>query len=166
MVDLPDPSLPPKQKAAKLAGVARRGENPLDIQPPSPDWIPAESRADVDPPFATLAYYGPDPTQATKAVLTRIDGYDEAAGGMEKWQGEAVQEDGDVQQAIEATVDEWGLDTLVVSKGVAGCPHEENVDFPEGQDCPECEFWAGLQGSGGLNDTRFLWGVQAYRKRD
>lgn len=166
MVELPDASLPPKHRAAELAEMARRGENPLDIPPPSSDWTPASNRADVDPPFATLAYYGPDPTQTTKAVLTRIDGYEKAAGGMEKWYGEAVHEDGDVQQDIEATMEDWGLDTLVVSQGVAGCPHEENVDFPEGQDCPECPFWAGLQGSGGLDDTRFLWGIQTYRKRN
>ena len=23
-----------------------------------------------------------------------------------------------------------------------GCPHEEGVDYPEGQICPQCPFWA------------------------
>ena len=80
--------------------------------------------------------------------------------------GERFNEDADVQPTIEATMGDWGLDTLVLSQGVTGCPHEEKIDFPEGQDCPECPFWTGLQGSGGFDDTRFLWGVQVYRKRD
>jgi hypothetical protein len=28
-----------------------------------------------------------------------------------------------------------------------GCPHEEGEDFPDGEDCPFCPFWAGKQGS-------------------
>jgi hypothetical protein len=25
---------------------------------------------------------------------------------------------------------------------IIGCPHEEGVDYPEGQSCPRCPFWA------------------------
>jgi len=31
--------------------------------------------------------------------------------------------------------------------GNIGCPHEEGLDFPEGEDCPFCPFWKGKQGS-------------------
>jgi hypothetical protein len=24
-----------------------------------------------------------------------------------------------------------------------GCPHEEGIDYPEGEACPECPYWAG-----------------------
>jgi hypothetical protein len=30
---------------------------------------------------------------------------------------------------------------------VIGCPHEEGIDFPEGQECPYCPFWRGKQGA-------------------
>jgi hypothetical protein len=24
---------------------------------------------------------------------------------------------------------------------IIGCPHEEGIDYPEGQPCPQCPFW-------------------------
>jgi hypothetical protein len=29
------------------------------------------------------------------------------------------------------------------AKEMPGCPHEEGVDYPEGEACPDCPFWAG-----------------------
>jgi hypothetical protein len=33
--------------------------------------------------------------------------------------------------------------SVAISEGILGCPHEEGKDFPEGEDCPFCPFWAG-----------------------
>jgi hypothetical protein len=27
-------------------------------------------------------------------------------------------------------------------KGLFGCPHEEGIDYPDGETCPQCPFWA------------------------
>jgi hypothetical protein len=32
--------------------------------------------------------------------------------------------------------------TVIVNENI-GCPHEEGEDFPVGEDCPFCPFWAG-----------------------
>lgn len=41
-------------------------------------------------------------------------------------------------------VEASGLDTIIVSQGVTGCPHKERVDVPEGEPCPERPCWARL----------------------
>lgn len=40
-----------------------------------------------------------------------------------------------------------GVRTVAMSKGNMGCPHEEMLDLPLGEDCPFCPFWKGKQGS-------------------
>ncbi len=25
---------------------------------------------------------------------------------------------------------------------IIGCPHEEGIDYPDGEVCPQCPFWA------------------------
>jgi len=32
-----------------------------------------------------------------------------------------------------------------MTNGVIGCPHEEGIDYPLGEDCPFCPFWKGKQ---------------------
>jgi hypothetical protein len=31
-----------------------------------------------------------------------------------------------------------------------GCPHEEEIDYPKGEACPHCPFWAGRERPFGL----------------
>jgi hypothetical protein len=40
-----------------------------------------------------------------------------------------------------------GVKSVAMSDGNMGCPHEEGLDFPHGEDCPFCPFWKGKQGS-------------------
>jgi hypothetical protein len=40
-----------------------------------------------------------------------------------------------------------GVNSVAMSEGNMGCPHEEGLDFPHGEDCPFCPFWKGKQGS-------------------
>ena len=37
---------------------------------------------------------------------------------------------------------EQGAKTVVMTDRIIGCPHEEGVDYPDGQACPQCPFWA------------------------
>ena len=43
---------------------------------------------------------------------------------------------------ILAFVEENGAKSVVLSDGIIGCPHEEGKDYPEGETCPECPYWA------------------------
>jgi len=38
-------------------------------------------------------------------------------------------------------------------EGIIGCPHEEGVDYPEGEACPACPFWAGRDRWTGLRES-------------
>ena len=42
-----------------------------------------------------------------------------------------------------AFVAKHGARTVVAADRIIGCPHEESVDYPEGEWCPECPFWIG-----------------------
>jgi hypothetical protein len=33
--------------------------------------------------------------------------------------------------------------SVVVADKIIGCPHEEGIDYPDNQSCPDCEFWSG-----------------------
>lgn len=32
--------------------------------------------------------------------------------------------------------------SVVMTEGLLGCPHEEGIDYPDGEVCPHCPFWA------------------------
>ncbi|HET6891856.1 MAG TPA: hypothetical protein VFH31_12195 [Pyrinomonadaceae bacterium] len=36
-----------------------------------------------------------------------------------------------------------GVLPVVMTDRIIGCPHEEGVDYPEGEVCPECPYWRG-----------------------
>jgi hypothetical protein len=33
--------------------------------------------------------------------------------------------------------------SVVMPDRIIGCPHEEGIDYPEGESCPQCPFWEG-----------------------
>jgi hypothetical protein len=36
-----------------------------------------------------------------------------------------------------------GAKSVAMMERIIGCPHEEGIDYPEGEVCPRCPFWAG-----------------------
>jgi hypothetical protein len=96
-------------------------------------------------PIATVAYYGPDDRFASKVAVGIIphDGGDVAA--LERWTSEDVdvRYDPTINQEVVAFIDGHEVRSVVVTDGPIGCPHEEGIDYPEGESCPECPYWAG-----------------------
>ena len=39
-----------------------------------------------------------------------------------------------------AFIEENWAKSVGMVKDIIGCPHEEGVDYPEGEQCPECSF--------------------------
>lgn len=95
-------------------------------------------------PRATLAFYGPDDTKATKAVLG-IFLREGAEGTIHRYFSEEkdVRFKIDVQEDVLARLREHGVRSLILREKIFGCPHEEGIDYPEGEDCPRCHFWKG-----------------------
>lgn len=94
-------------------------------------------------PVVTVAFYGPDDLLATKAVasLVRHEGGDVEA--MEKWHTKDgdIRHDRGIKAEILAYFGEANPKSIVTTDRIIGCPHEEGIDYPEGESCPECPFW-------------------------
>jgi hypothetical protein len=94
-------------------------------------------------PVATVAYYGPDLSRASK-VAVGIVAYEGAEPQMRSWLLETgdVRLDPDIAAEIVGFIEVYGALSVAMSDGIIGCPHEEGVDY-EGEWCPVCEFWHG-----------------------
>lgn len=38
---------------------------------------------------------------------------------------------------------EHGIKSVVMTDRIIGCPHQEGIDYPEGETCQVCTFWKG-----------------------
>jgi hypothetical protein len=95
-------------------------------------------------PVATVAFYGPDDQHATKVAVGVVASEGSEAAPLRRWfveDGDA-RTDPDIGDQILTFVQEHGAKSVVLADRIIGCPHEEGVDYPEGQSCPRCPFWA------------------------
>lgn len=95
-------------------------------------------------PVATVAVYGLDDKLATKASVAIIAGEDQEPIALERWFSEKgdVRRDYVIQQQILEFIRSHGAKSVVMTDRIIGCPHEEGKDYPEGEKCPRCPFWA------------------------
>ena len=95
-------------------------------------------------PVATVAFYGPDDTHATKVAVGIVAAEGAQAEALERWFAEErdVRSDPAIERAILDFIQRHGVKSVVMTDRIIGCPHEEGVDYPEGQACPRCPFWA------------------------
>ena len=49
----------------------------------------------------------------------------------------------DIQENILARIREHEVRSVIMMEQIFGCPHEEGIDYPEGEACPQCPFWKG-----------------------
>ncbi len=42
-----------------------------------------------------------------------------------------------------AFIEENEATSVGMTKDIIGCPHEEGIDYPEGESCPTCRYWKG-----------------------
>jgi len=96
-------------------------------------------------PVATIAYYGPDDKTPTKVAVGIVARWGQEPVELRRWWGENVTRDLGIQKEIAEFIKTHGAKTAVVTDGIIGCPHEEGIDFPIGEDCPFCPFWRGKQ---------------------
>jgi hypothetical protein len=97
-------------------------------------------------PIGTVAFYGPD-DKVTIKIVAAVIRKAEAEPILERWVGTNLRHSPKVQRQIQEFFDGHGVKSVAVTDRNLGCPHEEGEDFPLGEDCPFCPFWAGKQGS-------------------
>ncbi len=95
-------------------------------------------------PIGTVAYYGPDDQFASKVAVGIVDAYEKVLA-LERWfaTSKDVRMDETIDEQIVAFLDQHQVSRVVMTERIIGCPHEEGVDYPEGEWCPKCPFWKG-----------------------
>lgn len=97
-------------------------------------------------PLGTVARYGPDDKTTTKIVVGVIKRAGDAPI-VQKFTGAGVSTNPRVKRQTQKFFREHRIRSIASSQGNQGCPHDEGIDYPRGQDCPHCPYWAGKQGS-------------------
>lgn len=94
-------------------------------------------------PVGTLIFYGPDNRHATKVVAS-VFAYDGAKPVMKKWFEDRVDVrlDRRIGEEVMRFFRSHGIRRTMMMAGIFGCPHEEGIDYPDGEVCPRCPFWA------------------------
>ena len=91
-------------------------------------------------PIGTIVYYGPDDKTTTKIVASVFLALD-APAIIKKWSGDNIVTDPQVIAELGSFFKENGVERVVMTGSNAGCPHEEGIDYPAGESCPNCVYW-------------------------
>jgi len=93
-------------------------------------------------PVATVAYYGPTDKEATKVVVGIVQTEHASPEPMKKWlsAGE-IRKDAAIMEALLDFISEQNAKSVVMVDRIIGCPHQEGIDYPDGEECQECTFW-------------------------
>ena len=94
-------------------------------------------------PVATVAFYGPDSSRASKVAvgIVRSRGMEPTEMMRKTAVTGDVRRDPVIGDEVVAFIRRSGAGSVVITDGILGCPHEEGIDYPEGQACPRCPYW-------------------------
>ena len=96
-------------------------------------------------PIATIAYYGPDDRFASKVAMgILLSEEDEEVSDLQRWfaNEQDVRLDMTINKEILEFIKPYRPRRVVMLDRIIGCPHEEGIDYPTGEVCPQCPFWA------------------------
>jgi hypothetical protein len=95
-------------------------------------------------PVAAVALYGPDDKRATKVAVGIVPEENGKVTELERWYSEEedVRREPSILRAILEFIEAHGVRFVVTPDRIIGCPHEEGIDYPEGEKCPQRPFWA------------------------
>ncbi|TFH88872.1 hypothetical protein [Vibrio ouci] len=95
-------------------------------------------------PIATVAFYGKDNKTATKLVCAIIPYQGAEPEVIKKWFNETdIRKSEIILNEVLTFIDENSAQTVGMVEEILGCPHEEGIDYPEGESCPKCLYWKG-----------------------
>lgn len=96
--------------------------------------------------IVTIALYGPDDRVATKLVASVVKESSGKIEALKRWYSPGDTDVRELDEVVEGVADlvaKANPKTVVSPDRIIGCPHEEGIDYPEGESCPECPFWVG-----------------------
>ncbi|RFB95585.1 hypothetical protein B5K11_11795 [Rhizobium leguminosarum bv. trifolii] len=109
-------------------------------------WLEKKTKRGVRSyPIGTIAYYGPDASRATKVAVSIIPAPNAELTDMRRWFAETgdLRRDEAVIAEIAAFLRDNDVKSVAAMDGIFGCPHEEGIDYPLGEACPDCSYWKG-----------------------
>jgi hypothetical protein len=97
-------------------------------------------------PLATVAFYGPDLTRASKVTVGIMPAYAAPATVVRSWHiaDSDIRSDPQVAAEMIAFIAEHNALSVGMAEAILGCPHQQGIDY-EGDWCPDpaCGFWHG-----------------------
>src|SRR6266852_9448728 len=92
-------------------------------------------------------FYGPDAQRASKVAVAVIVAPDTEPVAFRRWFAESgdVRNDAAIFEEVALFLRDHEVRAVAMTEGIFGCPHEEGIDYPEGEPCPLCPFWAGRE---------------------
>ena len=95
-------------------------------------------------PIATVAFYGPNLSQATKVTVGIVPSENADVKELRDWKVDRgdIRADPGIAQEILEFIDQHRVLSVAMTNSIIGCPHQEGIDY-EGEWCPACEFWHG-----------------------
>jgi len=113
---------------------------------PQPDkWLRKKAKQGMRGyPVGTIAFYGPDNRRASKVAVSVI-AEEGAEPKLHRWFSEAgdLRTDKITLVEIAAHLRQHSVRSVAMVDEIIGCPHEEGIDYPMGEDCPTCPYWKG-----------------------
>jgi hypothetical protein len=95
-------------------------------------------------PAATIAFYGPNNNTASKVVCAIIYSDGAEPEPMKKWFSSSdLRKSEQVLSEVLTFIEENRAKSVSMIEEIIGCPHEEGIDYPEGDFCPKCTYWKG-----------------------
>ena len=96
-------------------------------------------------PVATIAFYGPSAERVSKVAVGIVEQEGKEPEILETWHSEErdIREDDEIGHEIVQFILAHNALSVVMVDRIIGCPHEEGIDYPEGEVCPECPYWRG-----------------------
>jgi len=93
-------------------------------------------------PMATIAFYGPNLSQATKVAVGVLPTETGPVEEMHDWTVDPgdIRKDAGIAREILEFIETHGVLSVVMTDRIIGCPHQEGIDY-EGEWCPVCQFW-------------------------
>src|SRR5438309_10906254 len=87
-------------------------------------------------PVATVAFYGPDDTRATKLTVGIVPAEDADVTDLRRWfsEGTDIRNDAGLAEEVLAFIEAAGAKSVAMTDRIIGCPHEEGIDY-EGSSC-------------------------------
>jgi hypothetical protein len=95
-------------------------------------------------PAATIAFYGPNLSQASKVAVGIVPSETAAPLEVRNWnvKNGDVRDDSGIAHEILDFIESHRVVSVIMTDSIIGCPHQEGIDY-EGEWCPVCEFWRG-----------------------